>query len=206
MKKILDKLIKTIKVDKNIVLFFVIILVIGILSGSLLVTILNDADKKLISDYYYDFLSNIKNTNYFEVLKDNAITGLIYILGIWLLGISVIGIPIIVFLFFSKCFTLGFSIGTIFYTQGIKGILNVIVFSAGQFIFILSLLFLALYALSFSFFLIYSLVKKKTIDFKIMINKYLIVLAIVLVIFLITLMYDTYLMPYLIENIGNLIK
>ncbi len=205
MGKYLDKLKSFIKFDRNLGLFFIIILIIGISAGSLFVTILNDSDKELITNYFNTFIDN--EPDYLTVLKDNIITVILYVLGIWLLGISVIGVPIIIFLFFSKCFILGFTIGTIILSRGLKGIIISLLYAIpSQLIVVIALMFLSLYAISFSGVLTLSIIKKKTINFKIMFNKYLIVLTVVLILSIIMVLYDTYIMPYLVKNISNLIK
>ena len=115
--KYLDKLRNIIKINKKTLLFFTILLIIGIITGSIFMAILNETDKKLVIDYFNNFISNIENNklNFFEALKNGLFNNMLYILIIWLLGISVIGIPIVIIMFFIKSFTLGFSISSIIF-------------------------------------------------------------------------------------------
>ena len=64
MKKVMDKLLNTIKFDKKYVLFSIIIVVLGIITGSLFIVILNKADKTLVIEYIQKFIEDIKNNNF----------------------------------------------------------------------------------------------------------------------------------------------
>lgn len=209
MMKIMDKLKFKIKLDKKILLFLVILLVIGITVGAIFVTILNQSDKSLVSEHLNEFLNSVEsNKLYFSlVLKNNLISNILYVLIIWLLGISVIGLPIIIFMFFSKTFILGFSIGAIISTFKTKGILFGLVYTfPGQVISLLFLMLLVMYSLSFSFKMIYLIFKKKTLDFKVVMNKYFKILLVVLSVIILMSLYDTYLMPRLVKSIITFIR
>lgn len=209
MKKVISKVRNKVKLDKNLLLFFIILLFIGIVVGSVFVVMLNKADQTLIQEYLNGFLDNIQNNkiDYFLVLKNNLWNIVLFISVIWLLGISVIGLPVIVVMFFTKAFLLGFSIGSIIFTYKFKGILFALIYVfPGQVISLLACLILAMYAVSFSMKLIYALIKKKTIDFKYMINRYLLIFLITFTIVVIMSLYDTYLMPRLVHSILSIIR
>ena len=123
--KLMDRLKNKIKIDKNLILFLIIIGIIGIISGSVFASILNNNDKLLVNQHLNSFLDNIQagKLDYIFALKNNMITNVLYILIIWLLGISIIGIPIVIIVFFSKTFILGFTIGSILGCFKIKGII-----------------------------------------------------------------------------------
>lgn len=200
--KIMDKLKIRIKLDKKIFLFLLILTIIGITAGAVFVSILNSSDQTLVVDHLNNFLSSIENNKLdcFLVLKNNLFSNISYILIIWLLGISVIGLPIIIFMFFSKTFILGFSIGAIISSFKAKGILFSIIYTfPGQVLSLLFILFLVMYAMSFSFKMIYVIFKKKTLDFKLIMNKYFKILLLVLIVIVLMSLYDTYLMPRLIK-------
>ena len=132
--------------------------------------------------------------------ENNLITNISYVILIWLLGISVIGLPIIIIMFFTKCFILGFSVGAILTTFKLKGILVSLVYVfPGQVISLLFLLLLMMYSMSFTFKMIYAILKKKSIDFKLIMNKYFKILLIVLGVIILMSLCDTYLMPRLIK-------
>ncbi len=203
MKKILDKFKLKIKIDKRILIFFITLIIVGLVMGIVLASVLSENDKLLVGQHLNDFIKIVESNELDKLttLKNNVLTTLLYVIGIWLLGISVIGIPIIIGMFFVKCFIIGFSIGSIFISFGFKGSLFALFYAfPSSILTIISLLVLSVYAISFSTFLIYSILNKKTIDFKIMINKYLIVLAVNLGICLLMAVYDTYIMPLLIQN------
>ena len=209
MMKIMDKLKFKIKLDKKILLFLVILLVIGITVGAIFVTILNQSDKSLVSEHLNEFLNSVESNklDFSLVLKNNLISNILYVLIIWLLGISVIGLPIIIFMFFSKTFILGFSIGAIISTFKTKGILFGLVYTfPGQVISLLFMMLLVMYSLSFSFKMIYLIFKKKTLDFKVVMNKYFKILLVVLSVIILMSLYDTYLMPRLVKSIITFIR
>lgn len=207
--KKLDKLKNKVKVNKNLTIFLIVLGLVGIISGSLFVTILNSSDKILVNERLNTFLDNIQNDklDYLFVLKSNMITNIVYILLIWLLGISVVGLPILVIIFFSKIFILGFSIGSILACFKLKGILfSVAYVFPGNVISLIAVFLITMYAMSFSLKLIYALFKKKTIDFKLLINRYSKVLVICLITIILTNLYDTFIMPNLIKLLIPIIK
>ena len=198
----MDKL--KIKIDKKIFVFLLVLTIIGISVGAVLVTILNNSDKTLIIEYINEFVNNIENNklDYLFALKNNLFSNLTYVVLIWLLGISVIGLPIMLIMFFSKSFILGFSIGAVLESFKAKGILFSLVYVfPGQVINLLFLLFLMMYAMSFSFKLIYVILKKQSLDFRIVMNKYFKIFLLVLIVTLLMTLYDTFLMPKLIKLI-----
>lgn len=209
MKKIMDKLHNQVKINKNLLVFLITLMFIGIIVGSVFVTILSQTDRELIVTHLNGFLDTLETDkiDYFLVLKNNLTTNLVFIGVIWLLGISIIGLPIMIIMFFTKTFILGFSIGAILSTFGTKGILfSIIYVFPGQVISILFILLLMMYAMSFSFKLIYGIFKKKTIDFKVMINRYSIIFLIVLVGIVFMNLYDTYMMPRIVKSIITMIR
>lgn len=196
----MDKL--KIKINKKIFVFLFVLMLMGIIAGSIFTTILNSSDKELVINHLNEFIDNINNNklDYLFALKNNLITNISYVILIWLLGISVIGLPIIIIMFFTKCFILGFSVGAVLTTFKLKGILISLVYVfPGQVISLLFLLLLMMYSMSFTFKMIYAILKKKSIDFKLIMNKYFKILLIVLGVIILMSLYDTYLMPRLIK-------
>ena len=63
-----------------------------------------------------------------------------------------------------------------------------------------------MYAMTFSFKLIYAIFKKKTIDFKLLINKYTSILFICLITIILTNLYDTFAVPNLIKMLLPIIR
>ena len=161
----LDKLKEIIKINKKTLLFFTILLLIGIISGAIFMAILNETDKKLIVEYFNNFISNIENNklNYLNALKNGVFNNLLYIIIVWLLGISIIGIPIVIIMFFIKSFTLGFSISSIIFNYKLKGCLLAFTnIFPHQILNFLIYMILTTYSIFFSLKIINSIIKKKT--------------------------------------------
>lgn len=205
----MDKLKNKVRFDKKLTIFLIILGVIGIITGSVFVTILSNSDKTLINEQLNLFLDNVQNNklDYFNTLKNNMVTNIVYVSLIWLLGISVIGLPILLIMFFSKTFILGFTIGSIINCFKLKGILfSISYIFPGQILNLIAISILTMYAMSFSFKLIYAIFKRKTVDFKILMNKYLIILVIMLILIVIANLYDTFVMPNIVKTIIPFIK
>lgn len=206
---VLDKLKYGAINNKRIITFLFILIIIGIISGSLFLTILSKTDQQLVIDYITQFMNSIINDKiiYSDTLKNSLWNNLSYIVIVWLLGISIIGLPIIIFMFFSKIFVLGFSIGSFILTYKWKGLIYAFTYVfpihiVNIFIFIL----LTLYAIKMSNNLIYSIFKKKEVNFKQIINKYLLILAISIIAMLIFSLYETFIIPFLFNKLKFLIN
>lgn len=209
MKKYMDKLKSNIRINKNLFVFLVVIIAVGIAAGSIFVTVLNNEDKVMVSDYLNNFLNNLNsnNLNY----SGTVINTLIFTLGgaflIWLLGISVIGFILILLFLFVKAFALGFSIGSIIINFNFKGILIAIAYIVPHHIInMMIFLLISSYALILSYRLINSFTKKKSFEFKGIFNKYLFVLGFSLIILLISVLYEVYGAPKLINLIVSLLN
>ena len=209
MKKVMDKLKLAIKNNKKMIFFLGIIAVVAIVFGSLFSIMLNESDKNLVNEYISNFFENIKNNNlnYILALKNGGISIFGFILTVWLLGISIIGMPIVLFMYFSKFFVLGFSISSIIKGYGLKGCL----LSFGyvfpyQIIYIIAYTILTIYSIKISFKLISSLVKKDKIDFKPIINKYLFILVLSLITTLLALLFEVFITPKFINLILSMLK
>ena len=209
MKKYMDKLKSNIRINKNLFVFLVVIVAVGIASGSVFVTILNTDDKTMVSDYLNNFLNNLNsnNLNYSGTLVNTLIFTLGGAFLIWLLGISVIGFILILLFLFIKAFALGFSIGSIIINFNFKGILIALAYIVPHHIInMMIFLLISSYALILSYRLINSFTKKKSFEFKGIFNKYLFVLGFSLIILLISVLYEVYGAPKLINLIVSLLN
>lgn len=207
MKKQWDKLFKIFKINKQMAIFLFGLSLTAIIAGSLYLTILSDADQQLIQESVVSFFNNISNKEFNVSFKQTLLTNIGFIIIIWLLGISVIGVPIILLLFFSKLFTIGFSISSIIYQYKLKGILYALIYIFPHYVINIYLwIILISYAISLSLEIIYAIIKKTTIDFKIVINKYLKVLLIVISLVLFTTIMEIYIMPKLLNLLLMIIK
>lgn len=208
MKKYMDKLKSNIRINKNLFVFLVVIVAVGVASGSIFVTLLNDSDKALVSNYLKSFLENLNsnNLNYDGTFINTVIFTLGLAFLIWILGISIIGFILILLLLFIKAFSLGFSIASIIINFNFKGILIAGAYVVPHHIINLMIyLLISSYALVLSYRLINSFTKKKNFDFKGIFNRYLFIFGFSLIILLFSVLYEVYLAPKLIDIIVNLL-
>ena len=208
MKKYMDKLRSNIRINKNLFVFLVVIIAVGVASGSIFVTVLNDSDKTMVSDYLNNFFNNLNsnNLNYSATLINTLIFTLGLAILIWILGISVIGFILILLFLFIKAFALGFSVGSIIINFNFKGVLIALAYVVPHHIIDLMIyLLISSYALVLSYRLISSFTKKKSFDFKGIFNRYLFILGFSLIILLFSALYEVYLAPSLINMIVNIL-
>lgn len=208
MKKYMDKLRSNIRINKNLFVFLVVIIAVGVASGSIFVTVLNDSDKTMVSDYLNNFFNNLNsnNLNYSGTLINTLIFTIGLAILIWILGISVIGFILILLFLFIKAFALGFSVGSIIINFNFKGILIALAYVVPHHIIDLMIyLLISSYALVLSYRLISSFTKKKSFDFKGIFNRYLFILGFSLIILLFSALYEVYLAPSLINMIVNIL-
>lgn len=202
MKKYMDKLKQNIRINKNLFVFLVVIIAVGVAAGSIFVTILSNDDKILVSDYLNNFLTNLSTDklNYSGTLINTLIFTLGAALLIWLLGISIIGFILILLFLFIKAFALGFSIGSIIINFNFKGVLIALAYVVPHHIINMMIyLLISSYALVLSYRLISSFTKKKSFEFKNIFNKYLFILIFSLIILLMSVFYEVYVAPKLIN-------
>ena len=209
MKKYMDKLKNKIGINRNLFVFLMVIVIVGIVFGAMFSTILDLNDKQLVGSYLNDFFTNVKSgeLNYKSSLINSLIFTVGFALFIWLLGISVIGFFIIIFLLFLKSFILGFTAGSLIINFKLKGVLYSFIYVfPHQVINVLIFMLLCGYSLIISFKLISCFMGKKVLDFKNIFNRYLIVLLISVLVLVLTSLYEVYVMPYLLNILLSLLK
>lgn len=209
MKQIIDKLAYIAKKEKRKIIFFTIIALAGIISGSIFTTILSKTDKLLVQDYIKDFIAkiDINKLNYIDSFKTAIVSNIIFIVTIWILGISIIGIPINIFLFFVKTFVLGFSVSSFILTYKVKGcLISLLYIFPHHIINILIYMILLLFSMHFSFKIIQSLKSKKAVSFKLTFKRYIVILILSFILILITTAIETFITPFLIKKILFIIK
>lgn len=189
--------------QKKLYLFLIGLVIVGVIAGILFWFVINNEDKLLVTKNLNNFFECIKKgnaINYWGSLFNSLVTGLIYIVLIWLLGISIVGLPIILIIITIKSFIVGFSISSIIASYGFKGILGAFVYTfPHQIIFLLSLILLGFYASSFCFKLFKYLFLKQSINFKDAMRKYFKILIISLIVVLLTSLYETFIATYFIK-------
>lgn len=209
MKKTMDKLKSKIRISKRFTIFLFVLMLVGVIAGSLFITILSSSDKTLVKEYLGQYMEMTKSgkVNYFSVFINSIMGNGLTAVGIWLLGISIVGIPVILFLFFCKTFTLGFSVGSLLFVYNWKGaLLSFIYVFPHQVMNLFAYGLLVIYALSVSIKMIEAVFKKKTIDFKTIMGKYSIVLGITIGLFILSAVYETFAMPQVLKWIWSIIS
>ena len=209
MKKYLDKLKRKVRFNKNLFVFLFVLVMTGLFAGALFSVILSDSDKKMVSDYLNNFLLNLSsgkinfNVSFFNTL----IFTLGFALIIWIFGISIIGVLLVLPFLFFKSFILGFSVGSILINFKIKGvILSLIYIVPHHAINILVYILISAYSIMISYRMVTCMFKKKSFDFKLFMSKYSFILIFSLIILFITSLYESFILPYVLKFVFNLIK
>ena len=209
MKKYLDKLKRKVRFNKNLFVFLFVLVTTGLFAGALFSVILSDSDKKMVSDYLNNFLLNLSsdkinfNVSFFNTL----IFTLGFALIIWIFGISIIGVLLVLPFLFFKSFILGFSVGSILINFKIKGvILSLIYIVPHHAINILVYILISAYSIMISYRMVTCMFKKKSFDFKLFMSKYSFILIFSLIILFITSLYESFILPYVLKFVFNLIK
>ena len=203
----MDKLKGLFIINKKIFVFLLGIVIIGVLFGSILPIFLSVDDKKLVSDYLLGFINNIHDGfNSLVFLKNGLFNNGLFLILIWLLGVSIIGVPIVLFLFFYKCFIFGFSISSIIVNYGFKGILFSLSYVfPHQVINILIYLVLTSYSLIFSVKLLCYILRKIEFNIRNSFRKYFKIFVFCFIVLLISVLYESFVNSHVLSFVFNLL-
>ena len=204
MKKIWDKTFKKIHTNKRMLVFLFTLLFMAVLFGSFFATKLSTNDLEEIKSSLDTFFSMTKQNklNPLPAFFQSFGANIMFTIAIWILGISVIGAPLMIVLFFMKAFTLGFTIASMIKIYHLKGLLySLIYIFPHQVINLLVFIFFIMFSMSLSITLFQALLKKKTVDFSKVMNRYVFILAITVGILIITSLLEIYLMPFLFRMV-----
>ena len=197
--KLLDKLINNIKFDKKYVFFCIILIILGIITGSLFIVILNNSDKNIVIEYITSFIENINNVS---ILKNTLITNYICIFILIIIGYSCFLFPINILILFYKSFVNGFTISSFILTYKLKGILLATVYIIPHLIInILIFALITAFTLKLSLNMIKYIIKKKDVNIRQYFNKYFSLIFLSIFVITLTSLYESYLMPYLLKLI-----
>lgn len=189
--------------QKKLYFFLIGLIIVAVISGILFWFIISKEDKLLVNNELTSFFSGIKdgnNINYLSSFFNSVITNLLYICLIWLLGISIIGLPIIVVLIGLKGFVVGFSIVSIIAIYGFKGVLGMVSYTfPHQIIFLLLLVLLGFYSISFCIKLFKYLFLKQNINFKDAMRRYIKILLISSITSTFISLFETFIATYFIK-------
>ena len=98
MKEMYNNYKKELSKKNSILLVIFIIFLIGLIFGSIYITILDDIEKTKILKEVNNFFISIDKLEFADklsIFKNTLISNLLYFVFMWLLGLSVIGIPVI---------------------------------------------------------------------------------------------------------------
>lgn len=202
----MNKLVNVIKYlvirKQKLFLFLLILFLLGIVFGSLFISILSDSDRVKVVEQVTSFFAGMKGNKFdsFLVFKNSFLSNLILLLFLWILGISVIGIPIIIIIDFIKGFTIGFSIGAIIYQYKLLGLLGAFTYIFPHVIVMsVVILILSYYSFFVSTHIFYAIIKKQNINFKGIMGKYNIILLIAIIVTLVASLIEAFLSPLLLK-------
>ena len=203
MNKKLNSGLALILPNKKVNLFVIFIVILGIISGSLFLMVLNENDKSEVINEISTFMANINtnNINNLNSFKNSLIEGMILIILSWILGMSIIGVIFNIFFIYMKSFTIGFSISSFILVYKYKGILSSLVYTVpSQLINILIILILGVYTLLFSKYLFKMIfIKDKTGNLGKFFKKYVLVFGICIILCLVSSLCEAYLLPSLLK-------
>lgn len=208
MNKKLNSGLALILPNKKVNLFVIFIVILGIISGSLFLMVLNENDKSEVINEISTFMANINtnNINNLNSFKNSLIEGMILIILSWILGMSIIGVIFNIFFIYMKSFTIGFSISSFILVYKYKGILSSLIYVIpSQLINILIILILGVYTLLFSKYLFKMIfIKDKTVNLGKFFKKYVLVFGICIILCLVSSLCEAYLLPSLLKVIIKL--
>ena len=204
MNKKLNSGLALILPNKKVNLFVIFIVILGIISGSLFLMVLNDNDKSEVINEISTFMTNINtnNINNLNSFKNSLIEGMILIILSWILGMSIIGVIFNIFFIYMKSFIIGFSISSFILVYKYKGILSSLIYVIpSQLINILIILILGVYTLLFSKYLFKMIfLKDKTVNLGKFFKKYVLVFGICIILCVISSLCEAYLLPSLLNS------
>ena len=192
--------IKKVKLRK-IPLLILIITTIFLILGILFLAIISKSNKELVTETLNNFFKNISakkfNTNIalFNSLSNNMIVNI----TIWLLGISIIGIPIILLILSTKSFILGFSISSIIYNYGIKGVILTLIYIVPHIMNLFITILLSYYSIHFSIMLFNLLFRKQEYSKKRIVNRYIKILIFSTIAYITSSVIEVYVVPKILS-------
>ena len=188
------------KVNK-LLLILLIITVISFIFGSLFISILDDVGKDLIKESINGYFNGVFNgkTDYisglYSILPRNVFSNIF----IWLIGISIIGIFIVSGLLVFKSFLVGFSLSSIIYTYGLKGLLISVIYIIPEIINLFIVFLLTYYSISFSLLLFNYLFRKKECNRRVIMKRYIKIFIICIGITILNSFISIFLIPNLLR-------
>lgn len=203
VNKLFKIILKDLKHNKSVYISLIAVVIIGLVFGSLFITILSHDDKTLLTSEISTYFNMIKDNKYnMNAYLFSNFNNILYAFILWILGISVIGLPIIICMLFYKTFTLAFTVTSLIYHFKIEGMLISFIYIFPHLIINLIIYFiLTYYSFNMSLKIIRVIFNKEDFSVKRHFKKYAFILAISIVMLVITASYEAYIMPYIIKLI-----
>lgn len=205
MKEMYNNYKNDLNKKNNIIVLVTIIFIIGLIFGSIYITILSNEQKLKITNSVSTFFNNNKKFSFddkIELFKNSLYSNMLYTIIMWVLGISIIGLPIVFIMVFFKSFITGFSVSSIFAKYGIKGLFKAILYLfPSNIVFTIFIIFLSCYSILISKKIFSSAFKKQTINFKTFMGKYFFILVIGILISILCSLYDAFISPLIYKFI-----
>ncbi len=195
------KLINIIFPNKSVNVFIFMVMIFGVISGSIFLMKLGKGDKDLVIKQISNFIQNVADNSidYGQALRNSLIINYLFIVVIFILGLSMIGIIVNIFICYLKGFLVGFSIAAIFLTYGYKGILVALIYSfPSQIFFMIVVLGLSIYSVMFSLNLLRIIFSKKG-NQRLMLKKYFAIFMICIVVCFVSSLMEVYLFPHILK-------
>ena len=208
MNKKLSNGLAIILPNKKTNLFVMFVIILGIISGSIFLMVINENDKSTVINQITTFMKNINdnNINNFNALKSAIIENLIFIILVWILGMSIIGVIFNIFFIYMKGFMIGFSISSFILTYKYKGIIASVIYAfPTSVINIIVALILGSYSIIFTINLWKVIfMKDKNYNTGIFFKKYLLILGITAILVMLSSVTESYLVPSIFKVIIKL--
>lgn len=186
--------------------FIVLIFGTGIVSGAFAVRVLPEAQLLELADYLDGYLGALReqagmisSNEALEIAMFHHMKGIFLV---WLLGFTMIGIPCIFFLVFTQGFILGFTVGFFIHEYILQGALFAVMgVLPQQLLFVPSMLFTALCAVSLSILLIRRCMSRTTVQLRRYVVRYVAILPLMLLITVVGILVEVYVSPVLLKGI-----
>ena len=186
---------------KIIIVSMFIVIILGLLFGSIYITIFSNNDKKELLDNISNYFSYFKDIDFSKkliIFKESLIKNIIYFIILWGVGISIVGIPITYIMIYYKSFILGFSIAGIFAKYKINGLLKILLYIfPGKILILVLSIIIGVFGVSLSIKLINIFLKKDKLNFSVISGKYTLILLISILVSILTAGIDAFILPIL---------
>lgn len=207
MKKKLSKIDSLVLPNKKINIFIISILILGVITGSIFIHIVDSTDRELIVNKITNFINDIStsNINTITSLKNSLMINFTYVFIIWILGMTIIGLPFNIFLVYLKGFVIGFSLSSFIVLYKLKGILLAILYLLfGQLLNVFIVLILGIYSIMFTNKLLRQIFKEKNSTILHFLKKYTLILLFGIVATIVSSLLESFLLPTIIRLIIKL--